>query len=76
MTILTRKQVSLAIKTNATIPKEYDMAPITSPVPMEIFSETKDGMYQSRRIEFYADLTRSYWQDYWRWRASCNIDSK
>jgi transcription initiation factor TFIIF subunit beta len=36
--------VSLAIKTNATIPKEYDMAPITSPVPMEIFSETKDGL--------------------------------
>jgi hypothetical protein len=74
MTILTRKQVSLAIKTNATIPKEYDMAPITSPVPMEIFSETKDGMYQPRRI--LSDLTRSYRQDYWRWRASCNIDSK
>jgi len=36
--------VSLVLKTDTSIPKEYDMAPITAPVPMEIFSETKDGL--------------------------------
>ena len=50
------KQVSLVLKTGATIPKDYDMAPITSPVPMEIFSETKDGTWD--QIHFFACIYR------------------